>query len=187
MSLFNLFHRDPHEAPARALYAALVAQARQPHFYARWGVPDTLDGRFDLIALHAFLLLHRLQQEHPHSKGLAQALLDTIFTDMDSNLREMGVGDLGVGRRVKRMAQGLYGRIAAYDEALSGPPEALEAALRRNLYGTVAVPDPACVEAMAGYVRAQAAHLKTQDYATLATGTVNFDGPAPAVEDRAGA
>jgi cytochrome b pre-mRNA-processing protein 3 len=81
----------PKSNPAAALYAAIVAAARQPKFYAEWGVPDTVDGRFDMIVLHLYLVLARLRENAPE---LCQALTDTFCTDMDSNLREMGAGDL---------------------------------------------------------------------------------------------
>ena len=149
------FKRDPWETRARALYEGVVAQARQPGFYRHCGVPDSVDGRFELIALHAFLVLRRLKADSDDGGELGQALFDVMFQDMDQSLRELGAGDLGVGPRVKRMAQGLFGRIAAYEDGLSGPPANLEAALRRNLYGTVTA-EPDQVRAMAAYLRATA-------------------------------
>ncbi len=108
MILNKMFKRKQIKEPATLLYERLVAQARQPDFYAHCGVPDTLDGRFELVSLHLFLVLHRLKGDHPVSVDLAQALFDLMFEDMDQSLREMGAGDLGVGRRVKIMIQGLY-------------------------------------------------------------------------------
>ena len=167
------FRRDACARPAGKLYAKAVEQARQPEFYASHGVPDTVDGRFELIALHVFLLLHRLKQDHPASADLAQAVFDLMFLDMDQNLRELGVGDLGVPRRIKDMVQGFYGRIAAYEAGLPEGGGDLEAALRRNLYGTVR-PAPASVAAVAAYVHAQVAALSRQDYAALAAGELTF-------------
>ncbi len=164
MVLSSFFKRGPQEARARALYEGVVAQARQVGFYRDCGVPDTVDGRFELIALHVFLVLHRLKADPADTEALGQALFDVMFQDMDQSLRELGAGDLGVGRRVKSMAQGLYGRIAAYEAGLNGPapgqeagpeagPEAeLEAALRRNLFGTV-TPEPEQLRTMAAYLR----------------------------------
>lgn len=172
----NPFGRNPHEEPARSLYRAAVAQARRPEFYADFGVPDTFDGRFELVALHVFLVLHRFRQDHPQAAGLAQGVFDAMFLDMDQSLRELGAGDLGVGRRVKRMAQGFYGRIAAYDEGLRGPGDVLNAALARNLYGTVD-PDPACVEAIAAYMRRQVDVLAGQGLAALSAGALAFGRP----------
>lgn len=183
----RLFRRDPHEAPAAALYHGVVTQARSPAFYRELGVPDSLDGRFDLLALHAFLVLHRLKREHADTATLAQSLIDTIFADMDRSLREMGAGDMGVGPRVKRMAQGFYGRLAAYEAALAAPSEsagaggedALEAALRRNLYGTVR-PEPEHVRIMAEYVRRETAALAEQPTARLIAGEARFGAPPTA-------
>ncbi len=154
----SFFKRDPWETRARALYERVVAQARQPGFYRDCGVPDSVDGRFELIALHIFLVLRRLKADTGDGGELGQALIDVMFQDMDQSLRELGAGDLGVGPRVKRMAQGLFGRIAAYEDGLCGPPANLEAALRRNLYGTVTA-EPNQVLAMAGYLRATAEAL----------------------------
>lgn len=173
----NRFRRRRHAGPARSLYLAAVTQARRPEFYTDCGVPDTLDGRFDLIALHVFLLLHRLKRDHPRSAELAQEVFDTMFLDMDQSLREMGAGDLGVGRKVKRMAQGLYGRIAAYEDGLRGPATDLIAALGRNLFGT-ADPDPACIQAVATYMRRQVDVLADQGLAELSAGELAF-GPPP--------
>lgn len=176
MALGRLFRRNPCEAPARALYERIVAQARRAEFYSVWGVPDTLDGRFELLALHTFLLLHRLKRDHTASADLSQALFDTMLADMDQSLRELGAGDLGVGRKVKRMAQGLYGRIAAYEAGLDGPDSELEAALERNLYGTVE-PDPAWLSALAAYLRREAGSLAAQGLASLLVGELSFGGP----------
>ena len=176
MALGGWFRRNPWEEPADALYAKLVEQARRPEFYAHCRVPDTIDGRFDLIALHLFLVLHRLKRDHPDSADLAQAVFDRMFHDMDQSLREMGAGDLGVGRRVKAMIQGLYGRIAAYEAGLGQPDETLQAALRRNVYGT-AEPPLDCLEALTAYVRRQTVSLAEQSYAGLAAGEVYFSEP----------
>lgn len=182
MVLDGLFRREPRDTEARPLYEKVVAQARQVGFFRDCGVPDTLDGRFESIALHAFLVLHRLKADHPETAGLAQALFDVMFRDMDQSLRELGVGDLGVGPRVKRMAEGLYGRIAAYEAGLEGPAGELEAALRRNLYGTVS-PEPAQLQAMAGYLRREAASLAERDLTAIEAGGPGF-GPPPAVSNQ---
>jgi len=154
----SFFKRDPWEMQGRALYGGVVAQARQPGFYRDCGVPDSVDGRFELIALHIFLVLRRLKADTGDGGGLGQALIDVMFQDMDQSLRELGAGDLGVGPRVKRMAQGLFGRIAAYEDGLSGPPANLEAALRRNLYRK-ARPETGQLAAMARYMRDESARL----------------------------
>jgi cytochrome b pre-mRNA-processing protein 3 len=174
--LSRLFRRQAPVADPYPLYAAAIAQARQPVFYARLGVPDTVDGRFDMVALHVFLVLQRLKAE-PEAAAFAQALFDTMFADMDRNLREMGVGDLSVGKKVKAMAQALYGRIAAYEAGMAADEETLQAALRRNLYGTLkdgAAPAAADLAVMAAYLRASAAGLAGQGLAELQHGQVAF-------------
>ena len=173
----RLFGRSPEEPAAHAAYTALVAQARLPVFYADLGVPDTLDGRFEMIALHLFLVLHRLRAE-PAAQLFGQALYDVMFADMDRSLREMGTGDLSVGKQVKRMAKGLSGRITAYQAGLAGEGD-LGEALRRNLYGTVDAAVPEHVAAMADYLRAQAAVLAVQPVAQVTAGVLHF---APALE-----
>ena len=128
--------RRSEQEVAAQLYQSLVTQARATGFYRDCQVPDSVDGRFELIALHVFLVLHRLKASYPATHALAQALHDYFFADMDRSLREMGAGDLGVGKRVKRMAEALYGRIPAYEAALCDDNAAAEA-FRRNLFGTL--------------------------------------------------
>lgn len=176
--LSRLFRPNRHQAPARSLYRAIVEQARQPAFYSACGVPDTLDGRFELIVLHSFLVMHRLKRDHGQTADLAQELFDTLFSDMDVSLRELGVGDLGVGRRVKAMAQGFYGRAAAYENGLAVGADALGQALARNLFGTVECA-AASRRAMADYVAREAAELATQGLPALLDGRVEFGPPPP--------
>lgn len=164
------------EEVAAPLYRAVVAQARQPIFYTSYGVPDSLDGRFDLIALHMFFVLHRLKTGDAAAQQLAQVLFDTMFGDMDRSLREMGVADLGVGRRVRAMAEALYGRMAAYEAGIAADDDALAAALRRNLYGTVrdGEPSPAALLALCRYIRAAVQDLAAWPQQRLAAGEVTF-------------
>ncbi|HZB92721.1 MAG TPA: ubiquinol-cytochrome C chaperone family protein [Stellaceae bacterium] len=171
--LASLFRQNPRHLAVHAAYRRIVERAREPVFYTDWGVPDTLDGRFELLALHAFLVLHRLKRDHAETQGFAQALFDTMFADLDRALREMGVGDLGVGRRVKEMARGFYGRILAYEEGLADPA-ALDAALRRNLYGTGVPSDAQRVLVVADYVHRQSAALAAQGKESLLAGDVEF-------------
>ncbi len=180
----RLFKRDATKPAARLLYVALATQARRPHFYASAGVPDSLDGRFDSVALHAFLVLNRLKRENDaRAASLAQNLVDYFVDDMDRSVRELGVGDMGVARRVKQMAQALYGRAAVYEQALAATGEdRLHAALARNLYGTVQSPDAARLAEMAGYVRAAAAFLGAQTLDDLAQGKIAFPAPEGALQ-----
>jgi len=183
MSLNRLFRRrTAAPEPAEALYLSVVRQSRQPAFYASLGVPDTLDGRFDMIVLHVVLVLLRLKREVATGERIGQALFDVLFADMDRSLREMGVGDLGVGKRVKQMGKAAYGRLAAYEAALSGEAGALDAAITRNLYGTV---EPAAlhVAGMTRYVLSAVAALQDQTVTTLAAGQVSFPSPEDAVRE----
>lgn len=168
----------PEEAAARALYIAIVEQARREPFYRTWGVPDTLDGRFELIVLHVFLVLRRLKQEPERAGGLGQGLFDVLFRDMDASLREMGVGDLSVGKKVKAMAEAFYGRVSSYETALEAsgeapPPSALERALERNLLGTVEA-SSAQLAALAGYVSGTVQRLEAQPLDEIAGGSILF-------------
>ena len=182
MGLSGLFKRSKLTDKAHSLYLAVVEQARQPAFYSRYGAPDTLDGRFEMILIHAVLLLRRLRDEGEAGTDLGQAMFDVMIDDMDQSLREMGVGDLAVGRRVKAMARAFFGRAAAYEAGLSAADddasEALIAALRRNLFGTVAV-DDGKVAAVADYMRGVSARLGEQPGTELLAGAVRF-GRAPA-------
>jgi cytochrome b pre-mRNA-processing protein 3 len=160
---------------AQALYACIVAQARQPEFFADLGVPDHLDGRFETLALHAFLVLRRIKAEPTDEAGdLAQALFDIFFVDMDRSLREMGASDLGVGRRVKAMAEGLYGRIQAYERGLMEGGAVLEPALKRNLYGTVAEPRADDLASLARYLKCQDRALAAQPMSEFRAGRIAF-------------
>ena len=119
-ALGRLGHGRARRAAAATLYTALVEQARQPVFYARWGVPDSRDGRLELVTLHAILLMRRLREEGTPGRELAQAVFDRMFQDLDRHLREWGVGDPSVGKRMKELAQSFLGRAAALDPLLAG-------------------------------------------------------------------
>src|SRR5712692_2631747 len=174
--MLTLFRTIPVRKAAELAYGRIVEHARQPGFFIDGGVPDTVDGRFELICLHAFLYLHRLKREHPRAAPLGQCFFETMFADFDRSLREMGTGDLSVGREVKRMAEAFYGRVAAYDRGLAGDEAVLAAALARNLFGTVpAAPDR--LAAMAAYVQREAAGLREQDMAALLAGEPRFGPP----------
>lgn len=125
--LRQLFRSRPN--PAQPLYEAIVAAARQPQFYAKWQVPDTVDGRFDILVLHLALAIERLQPAEP---ALSQSLVDVFCADMDASLRELGTGDLSVGKKVRRMAEAFMGRYQAYESART--PEAMKAAIERNVF-----------------------------------------------------
>jgi cytochrome b pre-mRNA-processing protein 3 len=174
--MVSLFRRKSTRDAAALAYASVVAQARRRDFFTGCGVPDTIDGRFELICLHGFLYLHRLKTERPGSAALAQDFFDLMFADLDRSLREMGAGDLSVGREVKQMAQSFYGRIAAYERGLAGADGELAAALARNLYGTAAA-SPDTLSAVAAYLRREADALRAQPSAELLAGRVRFGAP----------
>lgn len=158
------------------LYRSIVDAAREPRFFAALGVPDNLDGRFETLALHTFLVLRRLKSDPSDAAtGLSRALIEAFIADMDRSLREMGAADLGVARRVKAMAQGLYGRIKAYETAIAQTSDAaLEAALGRNLYGTLGMPRAVDLAAVARYMHRQHAALAAQPLSELRAGRVEF-------------
>ncbi len=170
------------ERIAHDLYVAAVAQARQPLFYVEYGVPDTVDGRFDLIILHVYLFLRQLNQlaltdggsaESVQAAQRAQLLFDVMFSDMDRSLREMGVSDISIGKRVKHMVKAFYGRAVAYDEGLTGPDTVLRNALERNLFGTVQ-PSQNQLAAMAEYLRYQADNLAKASDQDILAGKLKF-------------
>ena len=177
-------HSRSVQAAADRLYAAVVRQARSPDFYLHYGVPDTESGRYEMICVHMFAVLRRLKEIGSEGAALGQAAHDAMFADMDRNLREMGIGDLGVGKRVKKLASGLYGRIAAYDEGVAAGAvddhEVLRDALLRNLYAT-AEPPPQTdeVAAMARYVGRLADHLDGMSAKVMVSGSLNFPANAP--------
>jgi cytochrome b pre-mRNA-processing protein 3 len=181
ISLRRWFRPDPDAATAQKLYAAIVAQARHPALYAQGQVPDTLDGRFDMVVLHAALLIRRLRGASDRDRAVAQAVFDAMFLDMDRSLREMGVSDLSVGKRIRTMAESFYGRAQAYDAALTqGGAEgrrALAASLARNVFPDTPAAATASAERLAAYVRAVEASLAAQPAERIREGVVRFPPP----------
>jgi cytochrome b pre-mRNA-processing protein 3 len=179
LSSFKLWlhSRSPERATAKELYGAIVSQARQPAFYARQGVPDTPDGRYEVIVLHLFLVLERLKALGEPGRVLSQNLIETFVEDMDDSMREMGVGDLTVPRKVKKAAAGLWDRAEVYRQALTEPGDArLSGQLRASIPSE---PGRALnADALARYVRACAAHLAHQPAGDAVSGRMTF----PAVE-----
>lgn len=173
MSLKSLFRRSRPSGPAHTLYGIVVDQARLPRFFAELEVPDTVDGRFEMVSLHMFLVLRHIKAASDSTTVVAQELFDVMFDDMDLTLREMGAGDMGVGKRVKAMVQAFYGRVAAYERGLAAGEKALAEALRRNAYGTTE-PSDASIASLARYVQAQDACLAEQDPAQIAAGKLSF-------------
>lgn len=172
MLLNRLFRKA---TPAhRRLYEAIVAAARHPVPYAEWLVPDSVDGRFDMISLHAYLALDRLKGGNGDFR---QALVDELFADMDRSLREMGVGDISVGKKVRKMAEVFYGRVAAYERALGEGTEALEAALARNIHPDGAPAGSAAK--LAAYVVEARDRIAKLPAGELLAGRIAFPEPQP--------
>jgi cytochrome b pre-mRNA-processing protein 3 len=179
MAFFGLMRRGRQDRTGFGLYCEAVRAAREPFFYAELGVPDTLDGRFDLVGLHVFLLIRRLQSQPEPGPELAQAVFDAMFSDMDVNLRELGVGDMSVGKRVRAMWEAFHGRARAYGAALdAGDPAALADSLARNVWRGDA-PEGAAAR-LAQVATAAAAALDRQPTAGLLAGRVAFPAPEAA-------
>jgi cytochrome b pre-mRNA-processing protein 3 len=185
--MFHFFRRNPSNRSIAALYGTIVAQARAAPFYRSYGVPDTVNGRFEMVVLHAVLVLQRFESEPAPVRSLGQALFDWFCADMDGSLREMGVGDLAVPARMRKIGEAFYGRQAAYTAALAAPDRGpLAAALARNVFGAE---DASALGAprLAIYVRAAADELSAQDAQALGRADLHFPDPegiAASVETR---
>ena len=173
----NIFSFSREKKIAHKLYKTIVKQARQPAFYVNCGVADTFDGRFDLISLHMILIIRRMKSDIDQSRKISQALFDYMFDDIDLNLRELGIGDMGVLHRVKKMTKAFYGRLESYDQALNLKDNArLSASLERNLYREISVTD-VNLRAMTAYTHEQSLHLDNVDISNLLAGELNFCPP----------
>ena len=174
--LQSLFRPRQSKAAASRLYAAVVAQARAPAFYADLGAPDTIEGRFELYSLHVILLLHRLRGAGPGAAEAAQALFDTYISALDNALRETGVGDLSVPRRMRRLGEAFYGRAKAFEAALAAEDQALEALLGRTVFAGEG--DEGHISAIGGYVRRCTASLAAQPLEAILSGDIAWPEPA---------
>lgn len=175
MRFFDLFRRsNPQNEAADALYKAIVEKSRDAAFYAQFGVPDTVDGRFDMIVIHAMLAFRQLRKGGKDAEATAQALFDLMFKDMDRSLREMGVGDLSVSRHIRKMAKAFYGRAAMYEEGLDGDAKTLKRALEANLFRQ-GIEHSENIDGVAGYLRRAAAHIDAQDVSDVINGRLNLD------------
>jgi len=174
--IFHLFRPTPRAATIASLYGMIVAQARKPAFYRDYGVADTVDGRFEMVTLHTILLLCRFETEPGEGRRWGQAVFDEFCQDMDAVMREMGVGDLAVPRKMQRVGEAFYGRQAAYREALAAAGDGeLVKALERNVYGGARRECEA--ERLARYVRAAAGLLAAADMAALMRAEATFPDP----------
>ena len=170
------FRRSLNAGSIACLYGAIVAQARLPAFYVEFGVPDTIEGRFDLLVLHLVLVLRRLSRAGDRGRAVGQQLFDAFCRDLDGNLREMGVGDLTVPKRMRRFGEAFYGRQAAYLAALDAEnPADFENALSRNILQVDGI--DARAACLARYARSVAGQLDAQEDAGLFGGAMDFPDP----------
>lgn len=173
MAFFGLFRSRRYERAGFEIYTAAVQAAREPQFYSALQVPDTLDGRFDMVGLYVFLVIHRMRNAGEKGKALGQAVFDAMFSDMDFSLREIGVSDMRIGKKIKEMWEAFHGRSTAYATALvAGDREALAAAIGRNVWRGDVEPGPA--HALADLAMAQSQHLLDQPVESLLAGRIAF-------------
>jgi cytochrome b pre-mRNA-processing protein 3 len=174
--LKRLFQAPRLETEARALYRQIAERARRPILFTLYGVPDTIDGRFEMLCLHAYALFHGLRGKGTDAEVLSQAVYDAMFADLDGSLRELGAADLGVGKRIKAMTEALNGRIRAYDRDAE-----LEQAIRRNVYRT-GTPSEDQVRWMAAYLRAIRLVLARAPFKDICDGSAMQQLPEPTQE-----
>jgi cytochrome b pre-mRNA-processing protein 3 len=172
---FNHFRKPrlPPRGTIEAIYGMIVTRAREPLFYRDLGVSDTVNGRFDLLILHLWMVLRRLRPM-PDGAKLSQALFDRFCADMDANLREMGVGDLTVPKRMQAFGEAFYGRAAAYDLALAEGREPLAQALCKNILNGGQIDH---ARRLAVYTEAAVGDLAALEDATVLAASWNFPSP----------
>jgi cytochrome b pre-mRNA-processing protein 3 len=173
MLLDRLFRPRPALGAGRTLYARAVEQSRTPALYSEFGAPDTVEGRFEVYSLHVVLLLDRLRGHGEAATEVSQSLFDTYVKGLDHALREMGVGDLAVGRKMRKLGEAFYGRGKSYETAFAALPdtEALEALLTRTVYADAEVHP---VRKLVDYILAQRATLADQPLERLLAGEVDW-------------
>jgi cytochrome b pre-mRNA-processing protein 3 len=172
-AMMRLFRKRPAAEAGRRLYAACVSQARTPELYGELATPDTIEGRFEHYSLHVILVMDRLVRQGDEAAEVSQGLFDAYIRALDDALREMGVGDLSVGRKMRRIGEALYGRLMNYEAAFTGQEGAdpLETILSRTVYDGVEDPPLA---GMAAYVLRQRAHLAEVKLQDLLAGTITW-------------
>src|SRR5258708_26135704 len=176
-----LLHRLSRPRPAlgagRALYARAVEQSRSPALYSEFGAPDTVEGRFEVYSLHVVLLLDRLRGQGDVGTEVSQSLFDTYVKGLDHALREMGVGDLAVGRKMRKLGEAFYGRGKSYETAFAALPDtaALEALLTRTVYADA---DASSMRKLVDYILAQRPALPAQPFSRLLAGQVALTPPS---------
>ncbi len=167
--------KQDEDALTHALYRMIVAQSRDVSFYRDRLIPDTPEGRYEVLVLHMWLVLRRFGSvSDAKAKTIAQSLFDLMFADMDINLRELGINDLAVGKRIRRMAEAFYGRVAAYDAGMEQGDAVLAAALDRNLFQRVADVPAEHLDWMVHYIRSQMEQLESLSDAAMIAGQIHF-------------
>lgn len=174
MKFFKFYKNRKRKANIIAsIYLQAVKQARNKYFYENLGIPDTVDGRFDMIILHLLLVIRKLRKRPEETLFLSQGLVDYMFDDMDRNLREMGVGDLSVGKQVKKMAKAFYGRAEYWEDALKNSTESLKNALMDTIYRS-STPDIEQLDTFTNYIISNDKFIKNQQISSILTGNVEF-------------
>jgi cytochrome b pre-mRNA-processing protein 3 len=170
--MLGIFGRQLRSRRIAALYGRVVAGSRQQGFYAQLAVPDTIEGRYEMLVVHCYLVLRRLHALGRPAVSVSQDLFEFMLDDLDRSAREIGVGDMGIAKQMKRLGKGFYGRAAAYDTALNASDSALlAAALARNVLDSEAVMEAA--RGLATYVEAADVQLRSLDLnAVLAAETL---------------
>ena len=162
---------NPYEIEARAVYAACLDQVRLPLFYTDYGADDSFEGRFDLLLVHLFCVLHVAGGT---DGDFNQALFDATFADMDQSLREMGIGDMGIPKHMRRMMKAFNGRMHRYEDAYIEGKEAMIEAITLNLYGTLKDVDAHQVQKMFDYIHRTIDNLKSQTPEAILDGQITF-------------
>jgi cytochrome b pre-mRNA-processing protein 3 len=179
--ILGLFRKHPNRRLVEATYERLVEAARHRSLYERLGVPDTIEGRFESVALHLVLVLRALRRLPKPADEVAQELVDGFFRHMDASMRETGVGDMAVPKRMKKLAAGFYGRARAYDQALdAGDAEGLAQALHSHLHG-----EGRGSSGLARYALAAERRLAAATLDGLLAGGPNFPAPDDVTEETA--
>jgi cytochrome b pre-mRNA-processing protein 3 len=178
MMIFSLFKNNRRGGLIDALHQRVDDAARDPALYVQLGVPDTIGGRFDSVALHVVLLLRRLRRLPAPAGDVAQELVDSLFRHLDASLREMGVGDMGVPKRMKRLAQAFYARAAAYDAVLDSGDEGRLAAVLAEHFGA-----PEALRALARYTLAAEAALGDRSLEDILHRGPSLPSPSAFAED----
>lgn len=170
--IFGWFRNNPRRELIDRLFEVVSEASRAPALYRDHGVPDTVEGRFECLTLHVFLVLRRLKALPGEGPDVAQDLIDALFRHLDLSLRNLGVADLSVGKKVKKLAQSVYARVSAYDAALAaGDADALTQALSRNILGG------GSADGLTAYVRAAVAHLEGLDLPAILAATTLYPTP----------